>query len=101
MLVGEKSLFETDDEDGIELEPLGRVECHQRHRARRRVEAVGVGNQSDSLKKFRQRRLVSFGIVGCCGGDQLSGIVALFLIRGRGRLLAVLEIACVGNYEQD
>ena len=73
--VREQSLFKSRKKHQRKLQPLGRMQCHQRD-ARVGIELIGVGRQRRVIEKLGQRLAAHLGIV-----------------RGVGQFLQVLNAA--------
>ena len=83
-IVGEQSLFDPHDEHHGKLEPLRRVQGHQRDPARRFIDGVEIGHQARVLEEALEGRVVGVVLVVLRGGGAEFGDVRRPLQVGLG-----------------
>ena len=89
-LVGEDAVLHPGEEHRVELEPLRRVERHQRDPALAGLR-VGLGHQADLLEERLQRR--SLGLQGVGPRRRTRGTLEVELLRSAHELAEVLGAA--------
>ena len=90
--VGEDAVLQADEEDDGVLEPLGRVQGHQRDLGLVGVEVVGVGHEADRLEELGD-------VVGLHGGADELGQVLEPALGLDGALVAELVEVAAGLEE--